>query len=172
MPIARARPARFRRIAVAVAVVAAAGLAGCKKKEAPIDGIGPWHIGRTTKSQGTVCRPIPEGLTYCSQNPDMSIAEHRATVDLYFRGADEKAPLVEILLALGPCDREAVDRWLTSKLGVASAQRGRALVWTGKAATVAALLPARDGICEIHFLEPTDQKRLAQLERESMPKPK
>lgn len=164
MPIAR-----DRRILLAVVAAAAAAAGGCKKKEAPIDGIGPWHIGRTVKSQGTVCRPIQDGLTYCSQNPDMSIAEHRATVDLYFRGTEDSAPLTEILLALGPCDAQAVDRWLTSKLGVASAQRGRALVWPGKAATVAALLPARDGICEVHFLEPTDEKRLAQLERESVP---
>lgn len=146
-------------------------VAGCKKKEAPIDGIGPWHIGRSVKSEGTICRPVEDGLTYCSHNPEMVIAEHRATVDLYFRGAEESAPLVEILLALGPCDAEAIDRWLTTKLGAASGQRGRALVWTGPAATVAALLPARDGICQVHFLQPGDEKRLARLAAESMPEP-
>ncbi len=157
-------------LAAAAAALLAAS-AACSKKEAPIDGIGPWHIGRTQKKEGAICRAVEDGLTYCSQNPEMSIAEHRATVDLYFRGAEDTAPLVEILLALGPCDAEAVDRWLTSKLGAASDQRGRALVWpgAGQRATVAALLPARDGVCQVHFLEPGDEKRLAQLGRESMP---
>lgn len=159
------------RVLAAAAALLAASAAACDKKEAPIDGIGPWHIGRTQKKEGTICRPVEDGLTYCSQNPEMSIAEHRATVDLYFRGAEDTSPLVEILLALGACNAEAVDRWLTSKLGTASEQRGRALVWPGSGAraTVVALLPSRDGVCEVHFLEPTDEKRLAQLGRESLP---
>jgi hypothetical protein len=150
-----------------LSVVAAA--AGCRKKESPIDGIGTWHIGRSVKSEGTVCRPVEDGLTYCSQNPEMSIAEHRATVDLYFRGQADSSPLVEILLALGPCDAEAVDRWVTTRMGPAPVHRGRAMVWPGPSATAVSLLPARDGICEIHFLEPGAEKRLAQLEKESLP---
>lgn len=154
---------------ILVALLLAALLAGCEKKQAPIDGIGPWHIGRSVKSEGTICRPLKDGMTYCSHNPEMSVAEHRATVDLYFRGQEESSPLSEILLALGACNVEAVDRWLTEKLGVAPARRGRALVWPGQAATAVALLPAQDGICEIHFIEPSDEKRLAQLEKESEP---
>ena len=149
--------------AVAVALLAVCAAGACKRKERPIDGIGPWHIGRSVKSEGTICRPVEGGLTYCSHNPEMSIAEHRATVDLYFRGHEDSAPLNEILLALGPCDAEAVDRWLTTRLGMASSQRGRALVWSGPASTAVALLPASDGICEIHFLDPKDAARLAQL---------
>jgi hypothetical protein len=163
--------ATVRGLCTVVAAIALAGAAGggCKKKEAPIDGIGKWHIGRTTRSEGVICRPLEGGLSYCSHNPEMSIAEHRATVDLYFRGQEDTAPLSEILLALGPCDVEAVDRWLTHKLGIAPDRRGRAPVWPGKAATVVALLPSRDGICQVHFLEPGDQKRLAELEKESQP---
>jgi hypothetical protein len=157
------------RWTVAVVVVALAALAACDKKEPPIDGIGKWHIGKTVKSEGTICQPQKDGTTYCSHNPAMNIAEHRASVDLYFRGQDESAPLSEILLALGPCDVGKVDRWLTEKLGVAPAHRGRAPVWPGTSSTVVALLPAQDGVCQIHFLEPNDEKRLAQLEVESQP---
>lgn len=155
------------RLAAALLVAA---LAACGKKEAPVDGIGPWHIGRSVKSEAAVCRPVEGGLSYCSLNPEMNIAGHRASVDLYFRGTEDSAPLGEILLALGPCDTQAVDAWLTEKLGPAPGQRGRALVWPGKAATVAALLPASDGVCQVHFLEPNDEKRLGQLEKESQPK--
>jgi len=167
MPTARpilATPAA----ALLAALTALAALSACEKKEPPIDGIGPWHIGRSVKSEGTICQPLEDGVTYCSHNPPMSIADHRATVDLYFRGHQDSAPLGEILLALGSCDVQAVDRWLTSKLGVAPAQRGRAPVWPGPKATVVALLPAQDGVCEVHFLEPNDEKRLAQLEKESL----
>ncbi|HKE19529.1 MAG TPA: hypothetical protein VKB80_31845 [Kofleriaceae bacterium] len=151
------------------AALAALALAACDKKEPPIDGIGSWHIGRSVVSDGTVCRPLEGGMTYCSHNPEMNIAEHRASVDLYFRGQKDSSPLSEILLALGACDVEAVDRWLTGKLGVAPAHRGRLPVWPGKAATVVAVLPASDGVCEIHFLEPGDEKRLAAIEHESQP---
>lgn len=153
----------------ALAVLAALAAVSCGKKEGPIDGIGAWHIGKSKVSEGTICQP-QEGsdLTWCSHNPEMVIAEHRASVDLYFRGQGEDARLVEILLAIGqPCNTEALDRWLTSKLGAASGTRGKALVWNGEKATIAALLPAKDGECRIHFLDPKDQARLAQLEKES-----
>jgi hypothetical protein len=168
MPAARPSPATP---ALAAALVALGALAACEKKAAPIDGIGQWHIGRSVASEGTICRPLEDGTTYCSHNPEMSIAEHRATVDLYFRGHEQSSPLTEILLALGACDVEAVDRWLTRKLGVAPTRRGRAPMWPGEKATVVALLPAHDGVCQIHFLDPNDEKRLAQLEKESLPKP-
>lgn len=154
------------RILVALALAASA--ASCSKEQGPIDGIGDWHIGKTRVREGTICQPQEGDLTWCSHNPEMVIAEHRASVDLYFRGKGEEAVLVEILLAMGqPCNTEALDRWLTNKLGAASGTRGKALVWTGKAATIAALLPAKDGECRIHFLDPKDDKRLAQLEKES-----
>lgn len=156
------------RSTLALATLALFAAVSCSKKEGPIDGIGNWHLGKTKVGEGTICQP-QEGseLTWCSHNPEMVIAEHRASVDLYFGGKGEDARLVEILLAIGqPCNTEALDRWLTSKLGAASGTRGKALVWTGEKATIAALLPAKDGECRIHFLDPKDAARLAQLEKE------
>lgn len=152
----------------ALALFAALAAVSCSKKEGPIDGIGNWHIGKTRVTEGTICQPQEGGLTWCSHNPEMVIAEHRTSVDLYFRGQGDQAVLVEILLAVAqPCNTEALDRWLTDKLGPATGARGKAMVWSGKAATVAALLPAKDGECRIHFLDPKDDARLAQLEKES-----
>ena len=155
----------LRALAVIAALTAAVA---CKKKEGPIDGIGAWHLGKTRVAQGTICQP-QEGsdLTWCSHNPEMVIAEHRASVDLYFRGKGEDAVLVEILLAMAqPCNTEALDKWLTHRLGAASDKRGPALVWRGEAATIVGLLPARDGECLIHFLDPKDDKRLGELTRQ------
>ena len=153
--------------AVAV-LVAALAVVSCNKKEGAIDGIGEWHIGKTRVSEGTICQPQKGDLIWCSHQVELTIAEHRASVDLYFRGKGEDALLVEILLAMSqPCNTEALDRWLTNKLGASSGTRGRALVWTGEKTTIAALLPAKDGECRIHFLDPKDQTRLAELEKES-----
>lgn len=142
--------------------------AGCDKKEGPIDGIGPWHIGKTVASEGTICHPQESGLTWCSHNPELMIAEHSASVDLYFRGSEPSAKLVEILMAMRPpCNPEAIDAWLTSRLGPAEGRRGNAMIWRSKAAVIAALLPGPDGECRVHFLDPADEARLAAIERES-----
>ena len=150
------------------ALVAALSATACNKKEAPIDGIGPWHLGKSKASEGTICQPQDGGLTWCSHNPEMTIAEHRASVDLYFRGQEPDAKLVEILLALSaPCNREAIDRWLTQRLGAATRAAGNAVVWEGEAATIVGMLPAADGECRIHFVAPSDKARLAALEKEA-----
>ena len=153
----------------AVVVLAAlSAVVSCSKKEGAIDGIGEWHIGKSKVTEGTICQPQKGDLVWCSHQVELTIAEHRASVDLYFRGKGEEAVLVEILLAMSqPCNTEALDRWLTKKLGASSGTRGRAMVWTGEKTTIAALLPAKDGECRIHFLDPKDQARLSELEKES-----
>jgi hypothetical protein len=152
----------------ALAVLAALAAVSCNKKAGPIDGIGEWHIGKSKVTEGTVCQPQKGDLVWCSHQVEMTIAEHRASVDLYFRGKGDDAVLVEILLAMSqPCNTEALDKWLTSKLGGSSGTRGRALVWNLEKTTIAALLPAKDGECRIHFLDPKDAARLGELEKES-----
>ena len=160
--------AALTAVLLVCAAAAAAGLGGCKRAKAPIDGIGPWHVGKTTVADGYVCQPQKDGTTWCSNQPEMVIAEQRATVDLYFRGHDKTSKLEEILLALGSCNTEALDKWLTSKLGPAAENREKALVWPGKAATVVALLPAADGECRIHFVRPDAKDRIAQIVKESV----
>lgn len=160
--------AALTALLLCAAAGAAAGPSGCKRAKSPIDGIGPWHVGKTTVADGYVCQPQKDGTTWCSNQPEMIIAEQRATVDLYFRGHDKTSRLEEILLALGTCNTEAVDKWLTSKLGPAPEHREKALVWPGKASTVLALLPAADGECRIHFVRPDADKRIAQIARESV----
>jgi hypothetical protein len=151
-----------------VLLAALSAVVSCSKKEGAIDGIGEWHIGKSKVSEGTICQPQKGDLVWCSHQVELTIAEHRASVDLYFRGKGEDAVLVEILLAMSqPCNTEALDRWLTSKLGASSGTRGRALIWTSEKTTIAALLPAKDGECRIHFLDPKDQARLGELEKES-----
>jgi hypothetical protein len=151
-------------------VVLALAALSCSTKEGEIDGIGSWHIGKTKAAEAALwprCQLQEDGLSWCANNPGMTIAEHPASVDLYFRGNEETSPLVEILVAMAqPCNTEALDKWLTHRLGAATGNQGRAMVWKGKATTVAALLPAKDGECRIHFLDPKDEARLGQLATE------
>jgi hypothetical protein len=159
---------QFRLFALALVVAGVAATAACKRKEGAIDGIGPYHLGKTVASEGTICQPQEGDLTWCSHNQELTVAGHRATVDLYFRGHEPTAPLSEILLAIRPpCDVEAIDAWLAERLGQATRSQGKAIVWQGPAAHIAALLPAEGGECRIHFVDPKDAARLTAIEKEA-----
>jgi hypothetical protein len=152
----------------AFAAIATAA-SGCKREEAAIDGIGQYHLNKTQLKDGVVCRPIEDGLTYCSNNPQLTIAEQLAQVDLYFRGAEETAPLVEILIAVNRCKPQAIEMALNTQLGTAGTQLDNKLFWEGKAAVIVAQLPAPDGVCEINFVAPKEKERIAQLKGEAAP---
>jgi hypothetical protein len=136
--------------------------AACDKKT-EIDGVGSWHLGGTTRKDGYVCTPQSDGITFCSQQPPMAIAEQEADVLLYFKGHEKSAPLIEIILSIDRCKPEGVVLALESQLGAAHEIEGNMRVWTGKAAVILAQLPTKDGRCEISFVDPTDTKRIAQI---------
>ncbi|HUS63390.1 MAG TPA: hypothetical protein VMZ28_02565, partial [Kofleriaceae bacterium] len=62
-----------RRAAILAALLTFA-LTACSKKEGDVDGIGEWHIGKTKVSEGFVCTPWENGMTFCSNQPPKSIA--------------------------------------------------------------------------------------------------
>jgi hypothetical protein len=149
------------RLAIALVV-----LAGCSRPDSGFDGIGPWHVGKTTMKDAVRCDPPSTDepdLHWCYLNPELTFAEHRATVDLYFRGQGDGAPLVEILVGMASCRTENLDRALTSRLGPAPERSGTTYVWTQPAAIIVARMPSAPGECELVFLAPGEAKRLAAL---------
>ncbi len=150
-------------------VTIAAAAAGCKRAEPEIDGIGQYHLNKTQLKEGVVCRPIKDGLTYCSNNPQIVIAEQVAQVDLYFRGTEDTAPLVEILVAVNRCKPNQIETALNSQLGAPGKTLEGKLFWEGKAAVIIAQLPASDGVCEINFVAPTEKDQIAHLKGEPKP---
>ncbi len=166
-----------RRTAAAVSValrlgaaslgLAALGLAACDRPDPGYDGIGPYHVGKTTLGEGAVrCDPptaAEPDLHWCYLNPELTFAEQPATIDLYFRGAGDAATLAEILLGITRCDPERIDKALTSKLGPAPERHGSTFVWKQPSAHVVARLPSAPGECQVHFLAPGEGRRLAAL---------
>jgi hypothetical protein len=146
-------------------LAAVAALAACSEHKAEFDGIGPWHIGKTTRKDGVRCDPVPKtpDLVWCYLNPNITFAEQQATVDLYFHSNADDAPLAEILVDIQSCRPDGLDRALTSKLGVATEAHGHVLVWRGKVANIVAELPKADGECQISFLAPSETARLDEL---------
>jgi hypothetical protein len=150
------------RCAVVVCLLAMA-MPACSRKQGAIDGIGEWHLGKTQKKEGYVCTPQPDGITFCSSQPQMTIAEQAADVLLYFAGDRDDSLLVEIILSINRCRPEGVALAFENQLGPPTEIAGTVRVWSGKAAMIIAQLPASDGRCEINFVDPRDQKRIGQI---------
>jgi hypothetical protein len=142
--------------------VALAASAGCKKKEADPVGFGIFQIGKSTPKDGYVCRPDGE-QTYCSNNPSPSIAGHKTQTDLYFRGHGDDAPLVEILVGVWGCRPGAVSADLEAKMGEPTQTADKRAYWKLKKMRVVAQLPKEDDLCTVHFLDPSESERLAEL---------
>jgi hypothetical protein len=152
------------RAALAVLVISLT--IACSRPEPGFDGIGPWHVGKTTMKDAVRCDPpgaAEPDLHWCYLNPEQTLAGQRATVDLYFRGTGDAAPLAEVLVAVGRCKVEALDRFLASKLGPAPESHGQTFVWKQPTATIVARLPSAPNECQIHFLAPGETRRLAAL---------
>ena len=149
---------------LAALVVALAALA-CSRPKKEIDGYGLFHLGTSTIADGYACAPSGE-LTYCSNNPSPPLAGHKTTTDLYFRGAEKSAPLVEILVGVNACRPDDVAADLVETLGEPSESGQTYLLWRQESAIIVARLPVEPGVCEVSFVAPTERARLAELRGE------
>ncbi len=154
---------------VAVLALSVVFAAGCSRKPKEIDGIGDWHLGLTQKKDGYVCTPQSDGITFCSQQPQMGIADQVADILLYFRGNEETSPLVEIIVSIDRCRPEGVVMAFEKQLGPPHERAANLHMWFGKLATIIAQLPTSDGRCEINFVDPADAKRIAELRGTTAP---
>lgn len=137
----------------------------CSSGEGELVGFGKYKIGKTTPAHGYVmgkCRPEGEN-TFCFLNRSPSIAGHKTQTDLYFKGHEDDAPLIEISVGVWNCQVGPVSADLQSKLGDPKEVVGKRALWTLKKMTVIALLPKDEDLCMVHFLDPSDTKRIASL---------
>ena len=152
---------RLRWIAVVAALGSMLAVAtGCERKR-EINGIDRWVLNKTTKVQnkGRCDYDAKRELTWCYGNPSLALGGQSATVDLYFDGEGDEAPLVQILLSIGGCNEPALKDWLRDKLGNTSANTSTRLYWEGKHAFIAALVPSDPARCDVKFVAP-DQKAM------------
>lgn len=136
----------------------------CKKAEADPVGFGIYQIGKSTPDDGYVCRPQND-QTYCSNNPSPRIADHKTQTDLFFRGHEANAPLVEILVGVWNCQPGKVRVDLGAKMGDPTQVSGKNAYWRLKKMTVIALLPRpeKHDLCTVHFLDHSETSRIAEL---------
>ena len=154
-----------RILAVALAAVALAAAApGCQRK-AELGGIGPYLLGKTRLVDGEVnfrCEPSGE-VTFCFGGPVVAVGDQPAAVSLYFAGTDKMSPLVEIFLNVRSCKVDALDAVLGKLLGPPTESRDKRRFWVLKRMFVAAALRTTGASCELSFVDPRDEKRIAEL---------
>lgn len=149
--------------------IAALGVAGvgCKEEEPVVDGVGDYHLGKTQEKdvkQGR-CTPQDNGLNWCAHLPRLKVAEQAADVHLYFQGHEPTAKLDEILLSINACKPDPVRMQFEKELGAPQESDSGRLIWRNKAAVIIAQLGLSDGRCELNFVSPKDDQRIADLTR-------
>lgn len=138
---------------------------GCNSKsEEPPKVFNLYQIGKTSPADVGVCRPQGD-QTYCSNNPTPKIGGHRTQTDLFFRGHEDDAPLVEILVAAWACKPGQISADLHVMIGEPTQVAGKRVYWRLKEMTVVALLPRSEDktLCSVHFLDHSETERIAEL---------
>jgi hypothetical protein len=156
---------RKRHWPVLFAFIALASLvSGCSKSgsEPERKVYGLYQIGKTTPADVGVCRPQND-QTYCSNNPSPKIAGHRTQTDLFFRGHEDTAPLVEILTGIWSCRPGQISADLHAMIGEPTKTADKRAYWKLDEMTVVALLPKDNDLCTVHFLDHSETERIAEL---------
>ncbi len=150
------------RFPLFIALLALSSSGGCKKEEPGIVGFHTYEFGKTTKKDGIACSK--KGTqTYCSNNVSPQIAGHKTQTDLYFNGFEEDAPLAEILVGVWNCRPGDLSLELYEKMGEPFQKTEDKSLWKMKNMTAVALLGRGANLCTIHFLAPTEVKRISEL---------
>lgn len=154
--------------ALGALLLALLATAGCRR-EAPINGIGGFEIGKTQLGQlSGRCMPASEEpLMYCPSVAAVALGDQNANIDLYFGGKTTDATLIEILLDVTFCRPEGLEAYLTSKLGEPVRRIGPRTFWSNEYVHISAALPAEPTRCEVNFVSVKDSKRLQGLEKEA-----
>jgi hypothetical protein len=147
-------------------LVALVSLASCRR-EAPINGIGGFEIGKTQLGQlSGRCIPASEKpLMYCPGIASVGLGDQTANIDLYFGGESTDSTLVEILLDVSSCRHEELDAFLVSKVGEPIRRTGKRAFWSNEYVHISAALPADALRCEVNFVSETDTRRIENLEK-------
>jgi hypothetical protein len=138
---------------------------GCKR-EAPVNGIGGFQVGKTKLGQigGRCIDASEQPLMFCPSLASVMLGDHRANIDLYFADKHNEATLAEILLDVNACRPDALGAWLADTLGKAVQQAERRMFWSNDHVFIAAALPAEPGRCEINFVAAGDTARIERLQ--------
>jgi hypothetical protein len=150
-------------------LVALTALCACEKKNSDPNGVGPWQFGRSKLADAEAagrCLPIEGGQMHCIGLSAMQVGGQVGDPQTYFASKEKDAPLIEISISIRTCDAKAVAADLTQRIGPPSSQSadGSQLIWSLSTMFVRALVPDKQsGSCELNFVQPKDEQRIADL---------
>lgn len=154
----------MRVISAVVVAMVLALVAGCRR-EAPINGIGGFEIGKTQLGQlsGRCMPDEQEPLMRCPLGITAPLGEQKGDMELYFGGKNTDSTLVEILLDVTRCDPANLEAYLTSVLGQPGGRTEKRVWWMNEYVYISALVPAGKSACEVNFVSVTDTERIQVL---------
>jgi hypothetical protein len=150
--------------AVVVAMVLAALVAGCRR-EAPINGIGGFEIGKTQLGQlsGRCMPDEQEPLMRCPIGVSAPLGDQKGEIELYFGGKNTESPLIEILLDVMRCRPADLEAYLVSVLGQPGGRTARRVWWVNEYVYISASVLGGATSCEVNFVAVTDKERIEAL---------
>jgi hypothetical protein len=150
--------------AVVVTMVLAVLAAGCKR-EAPINGIGGFEIGKTQLGQlsGRCFPDEQEPLMRCPIGVSAPLGAQKGDIELYFGGKNTDSTLVEILLDVMMCQPPDLERYLVSVLGEPGGRTATRVWWVNEFVYISASVPPGASSCEVNFVSIQDKKRIEDL---------
>lgn len=150
--------------AVVMAMVLVLLAAGCRR-EAPINGIGGFEIGKTQLGQlsGRCMPDEQEPLMRCPIGVSAPLGEHKGDLELYFGGKNTDSTLVEILIDVLRCRPAELEAYLVSILGQPGGRTAKRVWWMNEYVYISAAVPAGGASCEVNFVSVTDKQRIETL---------
>lgn len=150
--------------AVVMAMVLVLLAAGCRR-EAPINGIGGFEIGKTQLGQlsGRCMPDEQEPLMRCPIGVSAPLGEHKGDLELYFGGKNTDSTLVEILIDVLRCRPAELEAYLVSILGQPGGRTAKRVWWMNEYVYISAAVPAGGASCEVNFVAVTDKQRIETL---------
>lgn len=149
--------------AVLLAMILALAV-GCRR-EAPINGIGGFEVGKTQLGQlsGRCIPDEQEPLMRCPLGIAAPLGEQKGDLELYFGGKNTDSTLVEILIDVLRCNPEQLEAYLVSILGQPGGRTAKRVWWVNEYVYISASVPAGGASCEVNFVAVTDKARIEAL---------
>jgi hypothetical protein len=150
--------------AVVLAVVLAALAGGCRR-EAPINGIGGFEVGKTQLGQlsGRCIPDEQEPLMRCPLGIAAPLGEQKGDLELYFGGKNTDSTLVEILIDVLRCEPDKLEAYLVSILGQPAGRTAKRVWWANEYVYISAAVAPDASSCEVNFVSVTDKARIETL---------
>jgi len=162
------------RVSAALALaLAAVAVPACGEHKAEHSGVGRWTFASTTLANGKAegrCQPteLSDGrkAMWCFGVPPFKIGGRLTEIHLYFKGASDDAPLIEIQLQTRGCVEEELDHWMRSNFGPPFETRAGRGYWKNSFLWAAALMPSEPGRCVVHFLPLSEGSEIERIKQE------